>query len=664
MRNLLDRFFVSRFAVPALLMAVCGLSFGVLIPWLGFYWDDWPLAWFTEVLGPQGFIGYAPYRPFSGVLYAISTAIVGKMPFGWHLYGLLWRWLAAVSLWWLLRLVWPRHGRLAMWTALLFLVYPGFSQQSIALIYSLYFLYYTLFLLSLAMMVWALRDGQRQLLWTTLSLLLGAAAMFSTEYFYGLELLRPLLIWFVLAGEGGERWQKMRSVMRVWWPYLLLLAGVFAWRFSLASEETYAVTVFDVLAADPLGGAWSYIVAILTNVWEALVLAWLRVFDLDVLAKQGPLTKGLHWGVVLVSAGIVAVFGYFIKGKRSTENVTNNRQVLLLGLAALLVGGLSFWAAGLPLRLVYPWDRGFLPMDFGASLVAGWLLGQLGQKQWAQVMVGALLVLAAVSFHFQTGVSYRQAWEVQRDMFQQLVWRVPGLQPNTVVLTAELEDLAYYTDNSLTAPLNWIYAPELAAAEMPYMWNFIGPGWGGGLPTLEPGNDIQQAYRQFIFEGSTSQVLVIDYRKGQCLRVLDPGYDAYLPRLPEAVEGVMELSDPKVVVLADGDAMLPEQFGDELVRGWCYYFQQADLARQQGDWEQVAALGDEAFELDESPNHASEYVPFIEGYAQLGDWERAQELAEKASEINPTVQQMLCDVWGRLDGALPAGVAEGFGCGE
>ena len=102
MRNLLDRFFVSRFAVPALLMAVCGLSFGVLIPWLGFYWDDWPLAWFTEVLGPQGFIGYAPYRPFSGVLYAISTAIVGKMPFGWHLYGLLWRWLAAVSLWWLL----------------------------------------------------------------------------------------------------------------------------------------------------------------------------------------------------------------------------------------------------------------------------------------------------------------------------------------------------------------------------------------------------------------------------------------------------------------------------------------------------------------------------------------------------------------------------------
>ena len=664
MHKLIKLIFHSRLSVPALLLAVCGLSFGVLIPWLGFYWDDWPLAWFTQVLGSESFVGYAPYRPFSGVLYAISTAIVGKMPFGWHLYGLLWRWLAALALWWLLRLIWPKRVRLAMWAALLFLVYPGFSQQSIALIYSLYFLYYTLFLLSLAMMVLALRDEQRRLLWITLSLLLGASAMFSTEYFYGLELLRPLIIWFVLAGEGGERWQKIRSVMRVWWPYLLLLVVVFAWRFSLASEETYAVTVFDVLAADPLGGAWSYIVTILNNAWEALVLAWLRVFDLDVLAKQGPVTKGLHWGVVLASAGIVAVFVLFIKGKRGTENLINNRQMLVLGLSALLVGGLSFWAAGLPLRLVYPWDRGFLPMAFGASLVAGWLLGQLGRWRWAQVGAGALLVLAASSFHFQTGVTYRQAWEVQKDMFQQLVWRVPGLQANTVVLSAELEDLVYYTDDSLTAPLNWIYASELAATEMPYMWNFIGPGWGGGLPALEPGNDIQQVYRQFLFEGSTSQALVIDYRKGQCLRVLDPVYDAHLPRLPEAVEGVMELSDPKVVVLADGDARLPRQFGEELVRGWCYHFQQADLARQQGDWEQVAALGDEAFALDESPNHASEYVPFIEGYAQTGNWERALGLAEKANGINPAVQPMLCDVWGRVGVELPEDVFEEFGCGE
>ncbi|KAA3648266.1 MAG: hypothetical protein DWQ07_04550 [Chloroflexi bacterium] len=642
------------------------MSFGVLIPWLGFYWDDWPLAWFTQVLGPQGFVGYAPYRPFSGVLYAISTAIVGKMPFGWQLYGILWRWLAAVSLWWLLRLVWPKRERVALLTALLFLAYPGFSQQSIALIYSLYFLYYTFFLLSLAVMVWGLRSGQRRMLWTMLSLALAAGAMFSTEYFYGLELLRPLIIWIVLAGGGGDWREKSREVVRNWWPYLLLLVGVFAWRFSLASEETYAVTVFEVLAADPLGGAGGYVVTILTNAWEAVALAWARVFELNVLTKQGPLTKGLHWGVVVASAIAVTAFTYLrgtLGNNSKDENEGGSNDMLLLGIAALLVGGLSFWAAGLPLRLVYPWDRGFLPMAFGASLMAGWLLSLLGRWRWAQVGVGTLLVMAAISFHFQTGITYRQAWELQKDMFQQLVWRVPGLESNTVVLTAELENLVYYTDDSLTAPLNWIYAPDLASTEMPYMLNFVGPGWGGGLPELEPDNAIQQAYRQFIFRGSTSQALVMHYRKGQCLRVLDPLYDAHLPRLPEEIEGILTLSAPAEVVRAEGGAALPEQFGSELPKGWCYYFQQADLARQQGDWVQVAVLGDIAFELDESPNHASEYLPFIEGYAGVGEWQTALELAEKATEINPAVERMICDVWERQANGMPGGVLEKFECG-
>jgi len=34
------------------------------------------------------------------------------------------------------------------------------------------------------------------------------------------------------------------------------------------------------------------------------------------------------------------------------------------------------------------------------------------------------------------------------------------------------------------------------------------------------------------------------------------------------------------------------------VHGWCYYYQKANLARQQGDWEQVIALGREAEKMD------------------------------------------------------------------
>jgi hypothetical protein len=33
--------------------------------------------------------------------------------------------------------------------------------------------------------------------------------------------------------------------------------------------------------------------------------------------------------------------------------------------------------------------------------------------------------------------------------------------------------------------------------------------------------------------------------------------------------------------------------------GWCYFFESAELARSNGDWERVVGLGDKAFALDD-----------------------------------------------------------------
>ena len=80
----------------------------------------------------------------------------------------------------------------------------------------------------------------------------------------------------------------------------------------------------------------------------------------------------------------------------------------------------------------------------------------------------------------------------------------------------------------------------------------------------------------------------------------------------------------------------------------CSYFEKAELARQLGDWEQVARLGDIAFSLDDAPNHPAERTPFIEGYAHTGDWERALQLTARSQEVNPGMQPMLCALWRRI----------------
>ncbi len=93
-------------------------------------------------------------------------------------------------------------------------------------------------------------------------------------------------------------------------------------------------------------------------------------------------------------------------------------------------------------------------------------------------------------------------------------------------------------------------------------------------------------------------------------------------------------------------ASLPgEVFDPGPETSWCYYFQKADLARQMGNWQKVAEIGEIAFRLDNSPNHASERVPFIQGYAYTGKWARAVELTAQTIEINKFMGPMLCDTW-------------------
>ncbi|MFQ5923650.1 MAG: hypothetical protein ACE5M4_12480, partial [Anaerolineales bacterium] len=58
MRAMLNRFkswLAGPWLHPVILLLVAAVAYGPLIPWLGFYWDDWPKAWFLHTLGPSGF---------------------------------------------------------------------------------------------------------------------------------------------------------------------------------------------------------------------------------------------------------------------------------------------------------------------------------------------------------------------------------------------------------------------------------------------------------------------------------------------------------------------------------------------------------------------------------------------------------------------------------
>jgi len=179
---------------------------------------------------------------------------------------------------------------------------------------------------------------------------------------------------------------------------------------------------------------------------------------------------------------------------------------------------------------------------------------------------------------------------------------------------------------------------------------------GGALTSLEPGQPVHYDYLAGQFEGNTSQVVVFYFSPPRCLRLLDPEIDPYNRLIPDdsLLRDAAHLSST-TPVLNNSAAQMPDIYAPEPTHTWCYYFEQADLARQMGNWEDVADLGDKAFKLDDYPNDPLERFVFIEGYAQTGEWEKALEYSDVSYKVSKNVVgPLLCRLWERIDREVPA----------
>jgi hypothetical protein len=285
-----------------------------------------------------------------------------------------------------------------------------------------------------------------------------------------------------------------------------------------------------------------------------------------------------------------------------------------------------------------------LPFMLGASLILASLIALIKSER-AQMILVALLVGFAASRQFRVEEIFRSDWIAQQNLFWQMTWRMPALDDGTILISNDLP-VTYYSDNSLSGPLNWIYSPP---GEMKAILYFASVRVGKTLPSLEPGQTHEHYYVGPTFYGNTSNIVLFNYDPPGCLRVLDPEIDAANRLLPELLRDNAQYSNQDVI-LFNREAVLPNQFyGDEPRHGWCYYFTKAELARQAGDWAEVVKLGDEAFALDDHPNDPIEYFVFIEGHAHSGDWKKAVELSQISYKISKDfVRGSLCKLWSRI----------------
>ncbi len=631
-------------------------AYGFLVPFTGFYWDDWPFAWITKFLGPAEFVpAFLPFRPFLGPIFFATTSLIPPYPIYWQIFAVIVRFSMGLSLWWSLGKVWPEKPRLNFIAALLVIIFPGYSQHWVALTHiNQELIPFIFYILSIGFTFKALRS-EKPLPYTIIAILLQICGIYPTEYMFPLESLRFLLLFFFYF--DGNLLNRFISTMKIWWGYLLIWISNALWLIYYYKFGPYDSYEVKVVGSTNYTGLF---LQVLDTIWKACFYIWAQIFALLTKTITAPASL-LTIGLIVVSFLILTRILPFIEAKG--ENKTFSVFLILTGFISILMGRLPSLAAELPLKLQTQNDRFMISMMIGSIFFIIGSAELLIRNAKIKAYFFILLLALGIGQQFYTGNVFRRDWEKQKEFYWQLTSRIPALQPNTTLLTYQLPT-EYEPDLSYTGPINWMYASHIAPPALPYALIYTEKRIGGfTLPSLAPNSPIQFNYRTTRFDGSTSQAVVIYMPVNGCLRVLDPARgdaDIYV-REPDQLTQAILLSNPALIITDPEIPATPSFLSEKAPVNWCSYFTKAELAHQLGDYEKTVALLNEAATLGYQPEDLNEWLIYIDALARTGKTDSAQEKSSELLKQDFRMKRGVCIVWNQLkEQAIP----QALGCSQ
>lgn len=617
-----------------LIVLVTVLTYGVLIPRLGFYRDDWYLFSTAQSQGPAGIVAlFQIDRPLVGYFYAMGYRLLGISPLAWQVAALCMRIGGNLAFFWVLRLLWPEKRAETVATTLLFTVYPGFTVEPNAGVYITDLAANAAALLSFLFMGKAL-EASRRGGWLALSALAGVLELLYLGIFesaIGLEVARLGLLWYITWRQTpGTLRQTLGRALKNDVPYLLLAAAFLFWRLFIF-QSTRRSTNLDVLIGRysvlPVRSALSILVETLKDIVETAVFAWFVPFY-QFVATGGYRDLTIALGVAAAAVACILLLARRLfrdmEDSQKTLHVYRPVHAIWLGTLIVVFALLPIDLAGRNVLFTDQWDRYTLYASSGVALLVGGFIFHFFQDTARRVFL-LILIGMSVVVHYFSAAWYRDFWSWQRDLWQQMVWRAPGITSGTMLFVA-LPDAGYEEGYEIYGPANMVYYPGQ------------GPQLGGDVLNPATAANIQlqknrQHYdRSILVEDNYRNSLIAIYPGTQsCLHVLD-GREVDLPGLMDDAV-VTEVAPYSRIDLIDPTASpseLPTFLRGEEPHPWCLYYQQMDLARQKGDWTEVARLADEAQAKGLTPEDVSEWMPALQAYVTL---ERNQDARHAASII-------------------------------
>jgi hypothetical protein len=673
MKRLSD-FSLPHWTVPLFLALLCFLSFGILIPGLGYYWDDWAKILVYRL---QGLSYYLPYyvgdRPLSAWTHIVLTPILGVKPAAWLIFTLGMRFLSAWGIYYLLILLRPANRLQAVMAAGIFSVYPLFSQQAIAVTFHQQWMQFALIIAAFDCMLLAVRPSRHRLAWTIASVVLSILQLSITEYFAPLELLRPFILWFSVDPPTGWK-EKFSQTLKSWLPYLLLIIAFFVWRIflmPLPGDDPYRTDTLFNIFSQPVETLTWLVKTLVVDLSYVFVGSWASAFQTRITQ---PLS--LTYAAIFAGSLVTGIFSFFFFTKFNKSDAGSSaepswvRMAIVIGLIGAVIGPIPAWITQRQVLFDFHSDRYALPALLGLSILIAGIIEWLGRSRLQKAALAGFIILLGCGFQLRTANDFRNVWTQQMRLYWQLNWRAPQLQAPTAIFSENelIPDQGLF---SMSAALNQLY-PQDSNRDLMDFWFFtLRPKYSAGPPkSMSVSND--STFRTLHYIGSSPNTLLVnlDPSHGNCLWVLRPE-DQWNPYLPELTRSMLPISNLERIKGEPVSGYPPEElFGKEPDHGWCYSFEKAELAWQYHDWQEIVKIGDELVAEGLSPkadisNSPREWWPFIVGYAQEGNVRMAIDISQKSLQQDKRYREAVCGLWTSMQDVPEVGVGiSELGCPE
>jgi len=632
----------------ALVGAVVYLPF---IGSMGLFKDDWFLIYDAHSQGAQFFHEiYRIDRPARAYVMQFVYSLFGDQVVYYHLSGYLLRLLASCALFWALDMIWPRQRRYSFLIALLLLIYPGFLSQPNPIDYQAQLLSLCLAFASIAFTIKALKtpNAYSKLAWIGLSVVTGFIYPALVEYMLGLEVLRLSLIVQIVAQENKVGFKEYaQQTIKLWLPFISAPLIFLSWRVFFFESERRATDVTSQLGqlfTSPITALW-WLVNWIQDMFRVALLAWMVPFHNLVLnLRLKEFLPGVGIGILI----LVLVALAFLEMRKLRLDDIEDETGQRWRTSILITGLVTAFLALLPVIMVNrhadfgEYTRYTLASAVGAAMILVYFVSSIRQDAVRFTFLGLIVFMAGFT-HYANAVSYVHVAQQAKDFWWQVAWRVPDIQPGTTLVAnypvgGIQEDyfvwgpanLIYYPEKQSTTPIQ-IQLPAAVLTDDVVLRILINRG--DEIP-LRRGNEFTRDFSNILVMARATE--------DTCIRVID-GNNPDLSTLdPQRIMLVAPNSRLENVILS-GDAPVPPTsiFGEEPEHDWCYYYQKADLARQQGDWEEVARLAKQAETLDLRPNDQIELMPFLQAYAFLGDKKQVKQLSTRIN-TEPFYEEQAC----------------------